>query len=102
MAAVVQPVYAHITKQAEVCGGRAAIDDTRVRVVDVVWLHKEGLAPDAILERYPQLGLGQVHAALAYYYDHRDEIEAEQAEDDGWEQDHERRRAEDMARRGVQ
>lgn len=33
-----------------------------------------GLSPDEICDQYPGLGFAQVHAALAYYYDHRDEI----------------------------
>jgi hypothetical protein len=33
-----------------VCGGKAAIDNTRIRVNNVVWLHKEGLTPPQILE----------------------------------------------------
>jgi hypothetical protein len=37
---------------------------------------------DDIVEALPQLTLAQVHAALAYYYDNHDEIEAElRAED---------------------
>jgi len=42
-----------------------------------------GQSPDDIVAELPQLSLAQVHAALAYYYDHRDEILAElRAEDD--------------------
>lgn len=70
-------IYAHITKRPGVCGGQAAIDETRVRVYNIVCLVKEGCSPEQTLEYYPQLTLGQVHAALAYYYDHREEIEAE-------------------------
>jgi hypothetical protein len=35
------------------------------------------MAPDEIVEAYPHLSLAQVHAALAYYWQHRDEIEQE-------------------------
>lgn len=34
----------------------------------------QGLTPDEVVRSLPHLTLGQVHAALAYYFDHRDEI----------------------------
>jgi hypothetical protein len=34
-----------------------------------------GMTPTEIVARYPTITLAQVHAALAYYYDHRDEIQ---------------------------
>jgi hypothetical protein len=33
-----------------------------------------GMTPTEIAATYPTITLSQVHAALAYYYDHRDEI----------------------------
>ena len=38
------------------------------------WNEMLGLTPDEIVSRYPQLTLAQVHAALAYYFDHTTEI----------------------------
>lgn len=90
--------YPHIVKEADYCGGKAAIDNTRVRVNNVIFLHKEGRSPDQIREVYPDLSLAQVHGALVYYYDHPAEIDAELAEDEGWAQEHERRKAEYLAR----
>jgi uncharacterized protein (DUF433 family) len=54
---------------------RAFIAGTRVRVQDVYadsQIH--GKSPEEIVASLPHLTLSQVHAALAYYYDHRDEI----------------------------
>jgi hypothetical protein len=34
------------------------------------------MTPTEIVITYPTITLAQVHAALAYYYDHRDEIHA--------------------------
>jgi uncharacterized protein (DUF433 family) len=69
--------YGHITHDPEVRGGKACIGGTRIAVVDVVILHKRGYRPKEMLDHYARpLTLGQVHSALAYYYDHRDEIEA--------------------------
>ena len=77
MATTVGTVYAHITKDSEVCGGRACIDGTRIRVMDIVALEREGYAPEKMLNVFAvPLTLGQVYAALTYYYDHKDEIEA--------------------------
>jgi uncharacterized protein (DUF433 family) len=67
----------------EGAGGRKArIAGHRVRVQDVaVWHEKLGLTADEIVERHPELTLADVHAALAYYWDHRDAIEQAIAED---------------------
>ena len=78
MATAAKVVYAHIVKEPGYCGGKAAIDANRVRVMNVVFLWKEG----KIRECYPDLTEGQIHAALSYYYDHVDEIEAELKRDD--------------------
>ena len=34
-----------------------------------------GMTPDEVIAAHPHLTLAQVHAALAYFYDHRDEVE---------------------------
>jgi uncharacterized protein (DUF433 family) len=101
MATAAQIVYSHITKRLGVRGGKACIDQTRICVNNVVFLHKEGKSPEQILVAYPDLNLAQVHAALTYYYDHPAEIEAELAEDEGWEEEHERCRAEYLARHAA-
>jgi uncharacterized protein (DUF433 family) len=74
--------YPHIVKIPGYCGGKAAIDNTRVRVADVVAAHQRGLSPEQILVSYEHLTIGQVHAALGYYYDNRDEIEETFARDE--------------------
>jgi uncharacterized protein (DUF433 family) len=54
---------------------RAYIVGTRVRVQDI-YVDSEvlGRTPEEIVAALPHLTLAQVHAALAYYFDHRDEI----------------------------
>ena len=81
MATVPNTVYSHITKDPEVCGGRATIDGTRIRVLDVFSLKRRGHTPEQIRAEYPSLTLAQVHAALAYAYDNLAEIEAADDED---------------------
>ena len=63
------------------CGGRATIDGTRIRVVDVWSLKQRGQSPEQMLEEYP-LTLAQVYAALSYAYENLVEIETALAEDD--------------------
>lgn len=58
--------------------GRAWIDETNVKVVEVVRDHLAyGWSPEEIHWQHPHLGLAQVYAALAYYHDHRASMEAE-------------------------
>ena len=67
-----------ITKTPGVCGGRTCIAGHRVRVMDIViWHEVMGRSADEIVSQFPTLTLGDVHAALAYYYDHTGEIQAE-------------------------
>ncbi|MBI4618365.1 MAG: DUF433 domain-containing protein [Planctomycetes bacterium] len=73
----------HIEKTPGVLGGKARIAGHRVRVLDIVaWHEKRGLSPDEIVDLFPSITLADVHAALAYYFDHRDEIEAELRQED--------------------
>lgn len=69
---------ARIVKTPGVCGGRARIDGHRIRVQDIAIEHEwQGLSPEEICHEHSALSLAEVHAALAYYYDHRDEVHAE-------------------------
>ena len=69
-------VIQHIeTRPSTIHGQKACIAGTRISVQDVyVWHELMGKAPDQIVSEYPFLSLAQVHSALAYYYDHADEI----------------------------
>lgn len=60
------------------CGGKACIAGHRVRVLDiVVWHEHHGMSPDEIVSQVPTITLADVHAALAYYFDHMEEIREE-------------------------
>ena len=62
------------------------LDDTGVpwitgantKVVEVV-LDKmaHNSSPEEMHEQYPHLSLAQIHAALSYYYEHQDEVNAD-------------------------
>ncbi len=66
----------HIEITAGVCGGKPRIAGHRIRVQDIAILYEKlGMSQDEIISRYPSITLADIHAALSYYYDHRDEIE---------------------------
>jgi uncharacterized protein (DUF433 family) len=66
-----------------VCGGRPRIAGHRIRVQDIVaWYEFQGMTPDEIVAGYPQITLADVHAALAYYHSHRDEIQSQMKDDE--------------------
>lgn len=86
--------YPHVSTDSQVMSGRPCITGTRVRVMDVVGAYKAGV-PDEELQEYfssRTLTLSEIHAALAYYYDHQDEIDAAFAEDEELGQRAERER----------
>ncbi len=101
MATAAALAYAHITKTPGVCGGKACIDGTRIRVMDIVVLHQRGMAAETMLDYYDSrpLTLAEVHSALAYYYDHKDEIDASFEEDRKAEADHQRRKDDFLSRK---
>ena len=73
----------HITKVPGVCGGKACIAGHRIRVMDIViWHEMRGYSSDEIVAMFPGITLGDVHAALAYYFDNRAEIAADMKHDE--------------------
>ena len=65
----------HIEITPGVCGGKPRIAGHRIRVQDIaIWHEMMGLSADEILYHHPSITLADVYAALAYYYDHLEEI----------------------------
>src|SRR5881628_1568013 len=55
---------------------RAWIDDTKVKVLEVALDHVAyGWSAEEMHSQHPHLSLGQIYAALAYYYDHQAEFD---------------------------
>jgi len=52
----------------------------------VVWHERRGHSPVEIVDMFPGITLADVYAALAYYHDHREEIEADFRNDEKWEE----------------
>jgi uncharacterized protein (DUF433 family) len=68
--------YRYITRQPGVRSGNAIIVGTRVGVHDVIGLLQNGETVDTIVSRcFPNLTRAQVYECLAYYEDHRGEID---------------------------
>lgn len=75
----------HIVSTPDTCGGKPRIAGSRIRVKDVViWHDRQGMTASEIVSKWPHLTLSGVYAALAYYHDHREEINAEIAADQAW------------------
>src|ERR1700730_16407703 len=78
MATTATTASSHITKDPKVCGGSACIDNTRIRVIDVVQTKNEGHSPEQIRHLFAvKLALAPVYSALAYADENRAEIEAD-------------------------
>ena len=64
-------------------GGRPRIDGHRITVADVaIWHERMGIDPDEMVSAYPTITLSDVHAALAYYYENREQIDDSIREDE--------------------
>jgi uncharacterized protein (DUF433 family) len=56
--------------------GTPVVAGTRTRLAEVVLLHLAyDWNADEIRRQQPHLSLSQIHSALAYYYDHQQEVE---------------------------
>lgn len=72
-----------ISQTPDICGGAPVIAGTRIRVSHIAHRYeRQRQSPDEIVQAYPHLTLAQVHAALAYYYSHREVIDKEIASSD--------------------
>ena len=63
-------------------GGQAVVGGTRVRVAIILGCYRQGMGVEEIVQQYPSLKPADVHDALAFAYDHLDEIEADMVADD--------------------
>ncbi len=69
-----------------ICGGRPRIAGTRISVENIAIDYNANRTPEEIVKERTHLNLAQVHAALAYYYANKDEIDADIAAEEGeWE-----------------
>ena len=68
--------YPHISKEPGKPAHLERHPRTRVAMIvaDYLW---RGWSAEEIARQYPYLTLAEVHAAMTYYFDHREEIEDE-------------------------
>lgn len=67
--------YEHVQLDA---GGVPIIVDTNMKVVELVLAQlAHGWSPEELHFQHPYLSLGQIHSALAYYWDHKAELDAD-------------------------
>lgn len=71
--ALAETRYEHIVLDA---GGVARISGTTMKVSELVTAQTAyGWSPEELHFQFPHLSLGQIHSALAYYWDHCEEID---------------------------
>ena len=68
--------YRYLVNLPGVCQGRTIVEGTRIGVHDVVGLIVNGASVDDVLRSFPDLKRSQVFECLAYYEDHRAEIDS--------------------------
>ena len=68
-----------LVRSPGVCGGKLRIEGTRITLLQIATLYRQGMNAEEIAEQYPHLTLAQVYAALAYYHANQAEIVAELA-----------------------
>ena len=68
--------YRYIVRSPDVRGGNARVEGTRIAVHDVIGLLQNGETVESVTTTcLPTLTRAQVYECLAYYEDHRGEID---------------------------
>jgi len=55
--------------------GKPLIAGTRTRVANIVAYYKLGYSAEELAREFPHLNLSQIHDALSFYYENKDEID---------------------------
>lgn len=67
--------YRYIVRRAGVRSGHPVVEGTRIGVHDVVAMIRTGCSVEAVVAAFPKLSRAQVYESLAYYEDHRQELD---------------------------
>ena len=67
--------YRYLIRLPGVRSGHTIIEDTRIGVHDVIGLIVNGATVDEVCRSFPSVTRAQVYECLAYYEDHRAEID---------------------------
>jgi uncharacterized protein (DUF433 family) len=72
----VSATYRYIVRSTDVRSGNPIVESTRIAVHDVIGLLQNGETIDTLrVNCFPQLTKAQIYECLAYYEDHRGEID---------------------------
>jgi len=74
--------FRNVEKDPTRCGGQPVVVGTRIRVATILGCYRQGMGVEEIVQQYAPLKPADVHDALAYAYDHLNEIESQLAADD--------------------
>lgn len=75
----------HIESTPGVCGGKPRIAGHRITVQNIViWHEQMGMSVAEISRTYPGITPADVHAALAYYHDHREAVQQQMEADEAF------------------
>lgn len=72
--------YPHITSNPGILSGIPIIEGTRTPVRSIVGYFNMGMNAEEILYGLSHLTAAQVYSALAYYFDHKEEIDRDISE----------------------
>ena len=76
--ATIETTYEHIVLDER---GIPHIEGTTMKVIELVLdTFTYGWSPEEAQYQHPYLSLGQVYSALAYYWDHKDMLDADMAQ----------------------
>jgi uncharacterized protein (DUF433 family) len=68
--------HPYIVINKDVCAGSPIIEGTRTRVIDIAIEYEVlGSSPDDIIRSHPHVSLYQIHDALSYYYENRNDLD---------------------------
>lgn len=67
--------YRYVVKAPGIRSGHAIVEGTRIGVHDVVAMIQTGASVDDVVASFPRLSRAQVYECLAYYEDHKSEID---------------------------
>lgn len=62
--------------------GTPTVSGTRLKVKHVAAAYNSGRRPEEIQQGYPSHPLAEIYSALAYYFDHKDEMDRAMDEDE--------------------
>ena len=68
--------YRYVVQTPGVRSGHPIVEGTRIGVHDVVAMIKTGASVDEVVASLPRLTRAQVYECLAYYEDHKDQLES--------------------------